>query len=578
MSVPTLRVFVSSTWLDLEPERAAVEAAVQRLRETKFVGMEYFGSRDESTRRASLDEVDRSDVYVGIFAARHGSGITADEYRRARARNLPCFIYFKDDAAITDDLRETDPSKTGQLNTLKQELRAQHLIGPHFTNPHDLAAKVTADLHNWLFEKYLTPRLEAALRGEVTRATAQELLDGVKSAQDLGEDLLDRLRGAGFNVAAGERSAAISGDDNLTVTGDDNIVVERAGGDVVRGDKIVYGAPLPVIPARHQLRAPVGDFVGREKEIATLTAALRTGGAAGISGMGGIGKTELSLYVADLLRDHYHDAQLFIDMRGTDEHPRDPREALADCIRAFAGLEQKLPESLDDLLKLYRAALDGQRALILRDNAHDAAQVRPLLPPAGSALLVTSRETIPLPGMKRLTLEQLPADKARELLTGIAPRIPSDIADRICYLCGYLPLALRAAGSLLDITADLDPAVYAQQLSDERTRLAHIGTEGVDISVEASITLSYNRLTPDTARVFRLLSVFPAAFDARAEEVVCQDPDHKHLSNLLRRLALNELGDRVQAITYAETALEIYEEVESPHVESARSLIARWRG
>ena len=84
MPPATVCVFVSSIWLDLQPERASVEAALQRLRETKFVGMEYFGSRDESTYRASLDEVDRSQVYVGIFGGRYGSGITEAEYRRAR--------------------------------------------------------------------------------------------------------------------------------------------------------------------------------------------------------------------------------------------------------------------------------------------------------------------------------------------------------------------------------------------------------------------------------------------------------------------------------------------------------------
>ena len=52
MKPTVLHVFVSSTWLDLQPERAAVETALQRLRETKFVGMEYFGSRGEDTRLA----------------------------------------------------------------------------------------------------------------------------------------------------------------------------------------------------------------------------------------------------------------------------------------------------------------------------------------------------------------------------------------------------------------------------------------------------------------------------------------------------------------------------------------------
>src|SRR5918997_120470 len=74
--ITILPVYVSSTWLDLQPERKAVEQAVQRLRETKFVGMEYFGSRDEDTRTASLDDIDRSRAYVCVVAGRYGSGIT----------------------------------------------------------------------------------------------------------------------------------------------------------------------------------------------------------------------------------------------------------------------------------------------------------------------------------------------------------------------------------------------------------------------------------------------------------------------------------------------------------------------
>ncbi|HYY93469.1 MAG TPA: tetratricopeptide repeat protein, partial [Pyrinomonadaceae bacterium] len=383
------------------------------------------------------------------------------------------------------------------------------------------------------------PKLHSALRGELPRAEAQALLDAVKDLSALNRDLLTRLQSAGFNVADGNRSVAVSGDDNLAVTGDDNLVVEHAEGDVVRGNKIVQESPRPIIPTLHQLRAPVGDFVGREKEIAELLSTLRGGKSAaitGISGMGGIGKTELSFHVAERLRDAYPDAQLVLDMRGTDERPRDPSDALASCIRAFVGLEQRLPDDTEQLTRLYRSVLEGKRALILLDNASDSAQVRPLLPPKGSALLVTSRETVPIPGMKRVTLEQLRPAEARALLTSIAPHVPASVADRICYLCGYLPLAVRAAASLLDITPDLDPEVYAAQLSDERTRLERIGVDPtIGIDVEASIGLSYQRLPPDAARVFRQLAVFPATFDAAAEEAVCEDESHTHLSEFLRR-------------------------------------------
>ena len=206
-------------------------------------------------------------------------------------------------------------------------------------------------------------------------------------------------------------------------------------------------------------------------------------------------------------------------------------------MRAFVGVEAQLPEDLATLTKLYRDCLTGQRVLVLLDNAADADQIRPFLVPGGCALLVTSRETISLPKMKRIRLEELPPDKARELLREIAPRVTEAIADQICYLCGYLPLAVRAAASLLDVTPDLEPAEYAAELSDERKRLElkYANAEGHEISVEASFNLSYTRLSEESARVFRSLSVFPASFDAAAEETICQDAKHKCLSELLRR-------------------------------------------
>jgi tetratricopeptide (TPR) repeat protein len=455
---PHLKIFVSSTWRDLELERKAVESALQRLRETAFVGMEYFGSRDENTRRASLDEVDACQIYVGIFAARYGSGITEDEYRRARARGLRCFIYFKDEATIPLTKAERDAAQIAKLDKLKIELREAH-TATEFINPEDLAAKLATDLHRWIVKEYLS--------------------------QDTGTQ-----------------------------------------------------TPAPPVATPHQLRAPVSDFVGREKEIDLLINALRTGGSAGISGisgMGGIGKTELALLVANRTRPDYPDAQLFIDMRGTSDKPLTAADALAECIRAIIGADAKLPEDINELVKIYRNSLDGKRALILLDNAADSAQVRPLLPPPACALLVTSRETLALPGMKRLALEQLQPQEARDLLTGIASRTPPDIADQICHLCGYLPLAIRAAGSLLDVTPDLAPVTYVTQLHDERERLKRIGREGVDLDVEASFELSYARLPPETALVFRQLAVFPASFDATAEEAICQDTGHAQLSALLRR-------------------------------------------
>jgi hypothetical protein len=177
----------------------------------------------------------------------------------------------------------------------------------------------------------------------------------------------------------------------------------RAGGDVMSGDKHIHIAQPALTPALHQLRAPVGDFVGRTDKIDQLVQALAqaSGSAAicGVRGMGGIGKTELAYVVANLLKDTYPDAQLVVELRGASSSPLTPAQALQQVVRSFER-EAQLPDELSQLQALYRSTLSGKRALILADDAIDAAQVRPLLPPQGCALLVTSRQRFSCQGWR----------------------------------------------------------------------------------------------------------------------------------------------------------------------------------
>ena len=145
-----VRVFISSTWVDLQPEREAVEKALHRMQQAEFSGMEYFGSRPETPKEASLAEVDQSNVYVGLFAHRYGSGITEAEYRRAWEKGLPCLIYLKaDKAPVLPAHIERDPQKAGKLEALKDELKDRHILS-FFTTPDHLATQVVTDLHNFL--------------------------------------------------------------------------------------------------------------------------------------------------------------------------------------------------------------------------------------------------------------------------------------------------------------------------------------------------------------------------------------------------------------------------------------------
>jgi len=191
----TVRVFVSSTWLDLRPERAAVEDLMQRFRETKFIGMEFFGSREETTLQVSLAEVGRSDLYIGIIGGRYGSGITESEYDQAQTLGRPCLIYFKQDAIIAPDAQDVEPEKQERLKKFKAKLQDPkhgHTV-TEFSGPHELASRLASDMHNLLFERYLMPALNDAVSGTMPPEQATSLSDDLRRLADMNRELLAQL-------------------------------------------------------------------------------------------------------------------------------------------------------------------------------------------------------------------------------------------------------------------------------------------------------------------------------------------------------------------------------------------------
>ena len=258
----------------------------------------------------------------------------------------------------------------------------------------------------------------------------------------------------------------------------------------------------PGYQALHQLEPPPADFTGRENELEELSKAVKTGSKniIAIQGMGGVGKTALALKLAELLTPRYPDAQILLNLRGTDQIPLSPADVLAYVVRSFLP-QEKLPEG-EALKALYRSLLHGKQVLLLMDNAHDTGRSKDLIPPAGSILLVTSRFHFALPGLKKFDLDKLPGEDAKELVLAIAPRL-GDLAEELCRLCDYLPLALRVAASAVQIHADLSPQDYLVKLRDTVARLKLTG-------VDTSLRLSYDLLPENLKQDWTELSVFPA--------------------------------------------------------------------
>jgi tetratricopeptide (TPR) repeat protein len=272
--------------------------------------------------------------------------------------------------------------------------------------------------------------------------------------------------------------------------------------------------------ARHQLPPLSAVFIGREAEEKELLALLRGGQAAGaaisgsLQGMGGVGKTTLAVVLAHQLAERYPAAQLYRDLRGADpEHrqPLTPAEVMRDFIVALRPDAGQLPEELEPLGRIYRSVLsEAGRVLLLLDNTAGAEQVRPLLPPAGCLLLVTSRQHITLPGLVVRDLDCLAPEKAAELLLRLAPRAAGHAAEA-AQLCGGLPLAIEVfAGAINDESLTPVPELLARL----RAGVATLS------KVEAAFAVSESLLPEETRTAWHLLSIFTASFDLPAAAAV----------------------------------------------------------
>jgi len=349
-------------------------------------------------------------------------------------------------------------------------------------------------------------------------AVATAIVEARRRTHSSSSDTLATAAATRIVNANAKGSAAFGGNvsGSTMVTGDQNFVGNEIDGDSVGRDKIINIHPISssdvATPTQlHEIPRPPADFTGREDELKELLTEIEVGGVtiSGLQGMGGIGKTALALKLVELLKPRYPDAQFFLDLKGASAQALTVAEALAHVVRAYHPTA-KLPESESELRGLYLSVLDGQRALLLMDNAANAAQVEPLIPPAGCLLLVTSRQHFTVPGLAAKDLDTLSAADARDLLLTIAPRIETQ-ADEIAELCGYLPLALRLAATAIVKYRNLPTADYVRRLRDRQQRLQLI---------DASLSLSYELLSEALRERWRWLAVFPDTFVGAAAAAV----------------------------------------------------------
>ncbi len=152
-----MKAFLSSTYVDLVDHRKAVTEALQRIGQQ--VGrMEVFGARPSEATQVCLEEIDLSDVFVGIYAHKYGfvpansdQSITELEFDQSRSIGKPTFCFLIDENYPWPPmLIEEEPGRS-KLREFKGKVSAS-VIYEMFTSATDLALKVQSAISHFLIK------------------------------------------------------------------------------------------------------------------------------------------------------------------------------------------------------------------------------------------------------------------------------------------------------------------------------------------------------------------------------------------------------------------------------------------
>ncbi|SES27836.1 hypothetical protein SAMN05216188_1304 [Lentzea xinjiangensis] len=295
----------------------------------------------------------------------------------------------------------------------------------------------------------------------------------------------------------------------------------------VHGDVLFAGSAPRALAGLPQA---TGTFVGRDEELRLL----RDVRCAVVSGLAGVGKTQLVLHAAR--RAERPGGELFVDLRGYDEDSVvGPAEALDKFLRDLGVAGEHIPPGTDQRAGLYRSVLArAEPMVIVLDNASSTAQVAPLLPGTSAhRVLITSRNVlVGLDDAEPVVLGTLADAHAAELVGD------PDLAA----LCGNLPLALRIMAALRKHHPEVD---WVAEL--RRTDPLEVLDDGDTRSVDAAFDLSYRFLAADERRLFRLLALHPGDEIAEEGARALAGLPPARTGALLRRLVRAHLLERGQA-------------------------------
>jgi predicted ATPase/class 3 adenylate cyclase len=326
---------------------------------------------------------------------------------------------------------------------------------------------------------------------------------------------------------------------------------ERRLKDLIRPEHVyqlvVPGLPMDFPPLktldfyRHNLPVQLTSFIGREKEMEEGRQALLAHRLVTLTGVGGTGKTRLSLQIAADVLDQFQDGVWFVELAPISD-PNLVPQAIFSCL----GIPEQPGQTILQLLLDY---LRAKKLLLVLDNCEHliatcAELVDTLLSKAPAVkIIATSREalgvsgemiwhvpSLSLPDARQVpTIAQLSQYEAVQLFIERAMLVQSHFqitnanaaaVAQICFRLDGIPLAIELAAARVK---GLSAEQIASRL-DDRFRLLTGGSRTAlprQQTLQATIDWSYRLLSEEESMLLRRLAVFARGWTLEAAEQVC---------------------------------------------------------
>lgn len=310
-------------------------------------------------------------------------------------------------------------------------------------------------------------------------------------------------------------------------------------------DAFALPGRFPSLEARAQrptnLPVVLSTFVGRGRELSDLSHLLRAEQLVTLTGLGGSGKTRLTLQAAAAGLDGFDDGVCFVDLAPVN----DPDVVAASIARAL-NLPQIDGQPVEASLV---TSLRERRLLLVLDNFEHLISAAPLVARLlvacpGLAVLITSRAPLRLTGEREYAVPPLPLDadtgEAVELFVQRASAVRPDLIctpedhaaiAAICARLDSLSLAIELAAARCRLFTP--PALLARL-----DRALPLLTEGPrdaparQRSLRETVAWSYALLSAEEQAVFRQLAVFAGGWTLDAAGEVCVRSDGRAIDVL----------------------------------------------